>query len=110
MDQKVRLSGASPVQIDLSDGSWVKVKGKMDFQSFQVFAGVLNDEVKPAEQIGITLEFLAKVIIDWNFIDGDGKIVEYSEEKVKEMDVETINEIIEKVIEIYKPEKKSSKS
>jgi len=111
--QKVRLSTLKTHKIEMEDGSFVIVKGLMDYATYKLFMEKfrgLKNEKKSKEDLeffNIALEFLKTIIIGWNFVDSEGTIISYKPELVDHLDIETINELMEKTMGLYMPQKKN---
>ena len=125
MTQRVRISSKKTEKITLSDGSFVLIKGSLDYDSFNVFMQAITkeeleeatnskkktakDKVKEMsieEEMRLSLDFLKEIIVGWNFIDGDDQEIPFDAELINNFDIATISEILHPAIEIYKAEKK----
>jgi hypothetical protein len=113
--QKVRLSNLKTHKIELEDGSFVEIKGLMDYETYKLFIEKFKNVKEEGKEenktnldfFNVALDFLKAVIIKWNFVDTEGKIIEFRPELVDHLDLETIQELIEKSIGFYMPEKKN---
>lgn len=101
--RKCRLISQASHKIDIGEGDHVLVKGGLSYEAYMI----LQSEAMKDPLVG-TFTFLEKVILGWNFADPEGKAIEYNKELIKDLDVDTVNLIIERVIAHYTPEKKSS--
>jgi hypothetical protein len=113
--QKVRLSNLKTHKVEMEDGSFVEIKGLMDYSTYKLFIEKFKN-VKEEEKeenktnldfFNVALDFLKTVIVKWNFVDAEGKIIEFSPEWIDHLDLETIQELMEKSLEFYMPEKKN---
>lgn len=105
---KVRISTSDPRKVELKDGGSVTVKGSLDFKSLESFSELAaKKEPTMGDQARMALDFLKSIIMDWDFVDASGQRIPFSKDLVESMDVETVGEIVTKVLPIYSAEKKN---
>jgi len=113
MTQRPRITSKNNKQIDLSDGSFVLVRGSMSWRAIQMlkdFQVEDGEEMDMTKQFEASLRFLKEAIVGWNFVDGDGAVVPFDSALIDDFDVETVSEVFIAIQKIYLPEKKSSQS
>ncbi len=112
MSQRARISSKNTKKIELSDGSHVIVVASMSWRALQMAKafdkGDDESEIDLVDQIKASLSFLKESIVGWNFIDGDGKLIDFDKELIDDFDMETITEVFLAIKSIYTAEKKSS--
>jgi hypothetical protein len=89
------------VRLPLSDGDFIDVKRELTAgETRRIYARMMRDGIVPGEktvyvpeQVGLTK--MLEYIIAWSFVDGHGAPVEFSEDALKNLDVETFREIAE---------------
>lgn len=89
-------------KIELEGGDYVEVQSKMSWKEMQDIFLIGADG--GASQTAIPM--LKKVLKSWSFKDDEDKNVECTPENIEMLDFETVQELIEKVMEIYTPKKK----
>lgn len=96
-------------KLDLGDGEWIEYKEGVAFADLQPIIELFSsgDEKNKATNIKFIFPLLELAIVNWNLKDDGGKEVTYEKEMLKKLDIETLTEIAEIVIEKYLPEKKN---
>lgn len=112
--QKPRITSKNAHRIDLSDGSFVIVKGSMSWRILRTLIEFEADHEKPenpavaAEKAFQNIVELLKIaIIGWNFIDEAGEPIPFDKNLIDDMDYQSLTEIMKLVKPLYLPEKKS---
>jgi len=111
MSQRPRITSKNTKKIELSDGSFVLVRGSMSWRALQMAKDfTAEEEVDMTTQLAASLNFLKEAIVGWNFVDGDGQPVPFDKELIDDFDMDTVSEVFVAIQSIYLPEKKSSQS
>lgn len=97
------------VKIDLGEGDFVNVRKELSYSQLEPMLGTAkraqnNDE----ESIKMAIPLLKAAIVSWEMKGPDGQPVEFSPEKITEFTIQTLTELVEKIVGMYFPEKKSS--
>lgn len=100
-----RFAGGAPVRLDLSDGDWVLIRRELSYgqQRRLTFAGLTGVPSALAEQgqgqrlsmdmATYHVERLATWVVDWSFVDGDGRPVLVSREAIEALHPDTAAEV-----------------
>lgn len=110
--------GDTPVEIDLGDGDWVRVKPRLSFGDRQaVRSAAVSSSFRGDEGIETTanlqllnITMLLRGIVEWNLQDPDGKLMPISRESLEALDEETGDLILEKLGELYQAVTEESKN
>lgn len=106
--QQPRITSKNLKRIDLSDGSFVLVKGSIDYAVFEMYEKFASTEhADRSAYFKFGLDFLKLVVTDWNFVDDKGATIPYAPEMLDDLDLATIEELLPPVMQIYTAEKKS---
>jgi hypothetical protein len=86
------------VRVDLSDGDYLIIKKELNAgEQRSVFNGFVKDAQSgkawtlDPEKVGLTK--MIAYLVDWSFVDKEGKPVEISEAALKSLDVESFREV-----------------
>lgn len=88
------------VRLSLSDGDFIDVKRELNVgEQRRVFAKMVRDGVHVGEQavldperVGMTR--VQEYLVDWSFVDADGKPTPVSESAIQSLDGDTFREIV----------------
>ena len=84
-------------KVELEDGFFVEVKESMGYKEFKdLFEGNNQSD----------LDFLVKVIENWNFKTKDGSDVPCDESNIRKLSSKVVAPLAGELIKIYMPEKK----
>lgn len=101
-----RFAGKETKKIELAGGDWVEVKSSLPYASFiQIFANVDQKETVKNMEMGLPL--LKASVVAWNLKDEKGEDVPCTPENIELLDSPTVLELLEPVMKLYMPEKKS---
>lgn len=98
---KQRFVSAETVKLDLSEGDWVEVKGRLTYGERQRLAassfrtGHLGSDAVDLDFEAYALTKLETWLVDWSFTDAKGKHVSVSRAAIRNLDPETADEITE---------------
>jgi hypothetical protein len=109
-----RFVSAETARLDLSDGDWVEVKGRLGVAEEKkiqsaIFRGVqgiqgLGGPKKDVElRVDTSMAYMIKLktyLVDWSFEDEKGKRVKVTEAAIEALDEDTADEIM-KVLDAY---------
>jgi hypothetical protein len=96
---KYRFVEPDIVRLPLSDGDWIEVKRELTAgEQRKLFGGMVRDYDKESgrplldpERVGRTR--LSAYLLDWSFVDRQGKPVALNESAIDNLDVDTYAEI-----------------
>lgn len=91
-------------KIELNDGLWVEVKSKMSYDTFKMIFKDANKE----DNLEMAMPLLLETLKAWNFTNSKEEVVPCTKENIANLDVYLVLELINKIMPIYSPEKKSS--
>ena len=114
MGKKSRFVRPETVNLDLSDGDWIEVKSRLTYGEQQSFAmGHLRYDSKTerveADLTESNIKRFATWIVDWSFVDEDGKLVAVSKSAIANLDPEAADEI-DKALSAYIEQLESEKN
>lgn len=90
------------VRLELSEGDWIEVKERLNLWEREQLTGTGMGGLRTSEdgspQIGLqyaryVIQKLETWLVDWSFVDGDGKRVEISRDALRNLDPDTADEI-----------------
>jgi len=97
------------VKLDLGEGDFVNVRKELAYSQIELLLGsAKRAQGNEEESIKLGIPLLRAAIVSWEMKGEDGQPVEYSPEKIEQLSIQTITELIEKLAPMYFPEKKSS--
>lgn len=101
-----RFISKNSKKIELDNKEWVEVRENVSFLELQPLLEGINKE-DDIKNIKLALPILELGLTNWNFKDSDDKEVEFSKDKIKDLDTSTIIELVQILIGLYFPQKKS---
>lgn len=99
---KNRFSSSETVDIDLGDGDIITVKKSFSFKESADLRNLFEDK----DPASFAFPFMKAAIVSWNLTDGVGPIP-LTPENIEKLDTVTGTFLMEKLTELYTPEKKS---
>jgi hypothetical protein len=109
-----RFVTPNTVQLDLSDGDWVKVKERLNNEETlrvnNVFEGYRNGDELAVDFAKQSLVRLHTWIVDWSFRDENGRVVPVSWDAIRNLDPDTATEIHEAINKHVKALEEASKN
>jgi len=101
-----RLISQKTRKIEMGQDEWIEVKEALSYEEIQLVIGDF-DRTKQADTFKIAMPLLETAILNWNLKDSDGNLCEFSKDKIKLLNLETITELIDTLSGYYFPSKKN---
>lgn len=89
-------------KIELENGDWVEISSKVSWKTMQDLFSLNKD----GDVTAMAIPLLNKALVKWNFKDDKGEVVDCNEENIEKLDFQTVQVLIEKIMNHYTPKKK----
>ena len=102
-----RFVSDATTKIELGDKEWIEVRKNLSFTELEPIIEKL-DQKNEAANIKMAIPLLETAIVNWYLYNEKKEVVEFNKEKIKQLDSETVLEMVSKMTELYYQEKKKS--
>lgn len=92
-------------RFELGNGEWIDVLEKIQYEFYREVLKLT--EFGKGDNTAAFMPVLEEVIKAWNFVDENGVIVACNKENIRKLDAVTIMELVNIILPLYTPEKKS---
>jgi hypothetical protein len=101
-----RLVSNKTEKIDLGNGEWLEVKSGVTFAELEPVFGT-GTEQNTRGNMQAAIKLLEVALVNWNLKEDDGTPIAFDKEMIKQLDTNTLIEVLPKLQTKYFPEKKA---
>lgn len=101
-----RLVSTKTKKIALGEKEWIEVREQLPFEKIQSIVG-LYDKTNEAANVKMALPLLELGAVNWCILDDDGNEIPFDVARIKDLDTQTVLDVIGPIIAMYFPQKKS---
>lgn len=100
-----RFATKKTIKHDLKDGEFVEFRSSLSYKEMEAIMVLFNGKDDTAN-MKLALPLLGLAIVGWNLKDESGVAVPYAEDKISELEMNTVLELVEFATTTYFPDKK----
>jgi hypothetical protein len=100
-----RFTSNKTIKHELDGDEFVELKASLSYAEMEPIMLTMDKENEMAN-VKMSIPLLECAIVGWNLKDDDGKEVPFAKEKIKELDMNTVLELVQTCTTLYFPQKK----